>query len=133
MRGKDLRALAVIVLFYLVIEAFGVTCPILFLTGVSCAGCGMSRAWMALLRGDWAGAFAFHPLFWLPAPTAALLLLRERMPRRTYRWGLGSVCVLFLVVYLVRLLVMEDPVVVFQPSRGLIGRLAARVLEAAGS
>ena len=76
MHTKDIQALAAVALFYIVIESLGVTCPILFLTGISCAGCGMSRAWLSLLRLDLAGAFAFHPLFWLPVPAAALLLFR---------------------------------------------------------
>ena len=63
MHTKDIQALAAVALFYIVIESLGVTCPILFLTGISCAGCGMSRAWLSLLRLDLAGAFAFHPLF----------------------------------------------------------------------
>ena len=133
MQTKDLRSLAAIALFYVAIEALGVTCPILYLTGISCAGCGMSRAWLSLLRGDLAGAFAYHPLFWLPVPAAALLLLQRRMPRRVFRWGIGIVCVLFILVYLVRLLWLEDPVVVFQPARGLIGRLVSGVLAAVGS
>lgn len=133
MLGKDLRTIAAIVLFYVVIEAFGVTCPILYLTGISCAGCGMSRAWMALLRGDPAGAFAFHPLFWLPVPAAALLLFRDRLPPRAFRWGAGTVCALFLVVYLVRMLAPEDPVVVFQPWQGLVGRTVSRALAAVRS
>ncbi len=32
------------------------------LTGVPCPGCGMGRAFNALLRGDWARALAWHPL-----------------------------------------------------------------------
>ncbi len=133
MQTKDLRSLAAIILFYLVIESLGVTCPILYLTGISCAGCGMSRAWLSLLRGDIAGAFAYHPLFWLPVPAAALLFFQRRIPRRVFRWGMGIVCVLFVAVYLVRLLWLEDPVVVFQPSKGLIGRLVSGALAAAGS
>ena len=80
MHTKDIQALAAVALFYIVIGSLGVTCPILFLTGISCAGCGMSRAWLSLLRLDLAGAFAFHPLFWLPVPAAALLLLRRKLP-----------------------------------------------------
>lgn len=133
MQTRDLRPLAAVILFYVVLESMGVTCPILYLTGISCAGCGMSRAWMSLLRGDLGGAFAFHPLFWLPVPAAALLLFQWRIPRRVFRWGMGIVCVLFLLAYLVRLLWLEDPVVVFQPSRGLIGRLISGALAAAGS
>ena len=74
MHTKDIQALAAVALFYIVIESLGVTCPILFLTGISCAGCGMSRAWLSLLRLDLAGAFAFHPLFWLTVAAAALTL-----------------------------------------------------------
>ena len=132
MDTKDLRALGGIVLFYVVIESLGVTCPILYLTGISCAGCGMSRAWLSLLGGNLAGAIAYHPLFWLPAPVAALLFFQRRIPRRVFCWSMGIVCTLFLLVYLVRLLYLKDPVVVFQPSRGLIGRLLSGIL-ASGS
>ena len=45
----------------------------------------MSRAWLSLLRGDLAAAFAFHPLFWLPVPAAALLLFQRRLPKRVFR------------------------------------------------
>ena len=133
MQAKDLRPLAAIILFYIVLESLGVTCPILYLTGISCAGCGMSRAWLSLLGGDIAGAFTYHPLFWLPVPAAAMLVFRQRLPRRVFRWGMGLVCALFMIVYLARLLPAEDPVVVFQPSQGLIGRLVSGVLAAGGS
>ena len=91
------------------------------------------RAWLSLLRGDLAAAAAFHPLFWLPVPAAVLLLFQRRLPRRGFRCGMGVVCALFLLVYLVRLLWLEDPVVVCEPSQGLIGRLVSGVLAAAGS
>ena len=63
MNRRDISALAGIALLYVALEAFGVTCPIRFLTGISCAGCGMSRAWLSLLRLDLAGAVYYHPLF----------------------------------------------------------------------
>lgn len=122
-------ALAAIVLFYLIIESLGVTCPIRFLTGVSCAGCGMSRAWLALFRGNLAEAARFHPLFWLPVPGAALLLFRRRLSRRVFAWGMGGVCALFLGVYLVRLLDPGDAVVVFRPAQGFLVRLLRQLLR----
>ena len=42
-----ISAIAAVVILYIVLECFGITCPIKFITGVSCAGCGMSRAWLA--------------------------------------------------------------------------------------
>ena len=126
MHTKDIQALAAVALFYIVIESLGVTCPILFLTGISCAGCGMSRAWLSLLRLDLAGAFAFHPLFWLPVPAAALLLFRRRLPRRVFLWAMGAVCALFLGVYLVRLLNPRDTVAVFRPAQGFLVQMLRR-------
>lgn len=127
MHTKDIQALAAVALFYIVIESLGVTCPILFLTGISCAGCGMSRAWLSLLRLDLAGAFAFHPLFWLPVPAAALLLFRRRLPRRVFLWAMGAVCALFLGVYLVRLFSPGDDVVVFRPAQGFLVQMLRRL------
>lgn len=62
-RVHIVSAIAVVVLLYLILEGFGITCPIKFLTGISCAGCGMSRAWIAVFYLDFARAFYFH---WLP-------------------------------------------------------------------
>ena len=42
------------------------------LTGWPCAGCGMGRACLALLLGDWAAAVAWHPL---APPFAGALVL----------------------------------------------------------
>ena len=123
MNKKDLRVFAAIAGFYFFIELLGVTCPIKFVTGISCAGCGMSRAWLALLRLDLAAAFSFHPLFWLPVPAALLLLIRRRLPKRMVRTLLIGMCTLFLAVYVVRLLQPDDTVVVFAPQEGLIYRL----------
>lgn len=37
-------------------------CPMLFLTGIECPFCGMTRASVALARGDVHAALAYHPL-----------------------------------------------------------------------
>ena len=132
MRKKEYQAIAAIIVFYLILEWFGITCPILYVTGVSCAGCGMSRAWLSLLRLDLAAAFSYHPLFWLPVPAAVLVLLRRRMPERVYRWGLIVVCVLFLAVYLYRQIFLEDPVVVFRPDQSLAARAIRRLFGTDG-
>lgn len=126
MRKQDLEATAAVAALYLGIELLGVTCPIRFLTGISCAGCGMSRAWLSLLRLDLAAAFRFHPLFFLPIPGALLLLFRRRVGQRAFRLGLGALCGAFLLVYLLRLLDPSDTIVTFAPSQGLIGRMLAQ-------
>lgn len=128
MQKKDVQAVLTIALFYAAMQLVGITCPILFTTGVSCPGCGMSRAWLHLLQLDVAGAFAFHPLFWLPPVAAAGFLLRKRMPERVYRGGIVAVCVLFMAVYAVRLFTPEDLIVVWEPTQGFIYKLLSSVL-----
>lgn len=45
---------------------FGVPCLIKALTGITCPGCGMTRAYVSLLHLDFAGAFRYHKMFWAP-------------------------------------------------------------------
>lgn len=124
---NDIRALLLIAAFYAAMELAGITCPIRWLTGISCAGCGMSRAWLALLRLDLSSAFAYHPLFWLPVPVALVLLFRRRLPGALVRWTVGAACVLFLVVYGIRMLQPEDTVVTFAPETGMVYRVFSRL------
>ena len=36
-------------------------CALRRFTGLACPGCGLTRAFTALARGDWAAAWSFHP------------------------------------------------------------------------
>lgn len=63
-RVHIVSAIAVVVLLYLILEGFGITCPIKFLTGISCAGCGMSRAWIAVFIWILHGHFTFTDYLW---------------------------------------------------------------------
>ena len=46
-------------------------CPMAGVLGVPCPGCGLTRATLTLLRGDFRGAFALHPLVFVLAPIFA--------------------------------------------------------------
>ncbi|MCD8197453.1 MAG: DUF2752 domain-containing protein [Lachnospiraceae bacterium] len=124
-KTADLVAAAAIIAVYAMMEGMGVTCPILFITGVSCAGCGMSRAWLSLLRLDISAAFSYHPLFWLPVPALFVFLFRRRIPARLYRLLICIAALLFLSVYFIRICDPADSVVVFRPKQGLFWRLLA--------
>ena len=130
-RRFGLTALIVggIVLFYVVIESLGITCPILYLTGISCACCGMSRAWIALLSGKIGLAFFYHPLFWVPPLILIGLLFWKRIPKRGQIGLIIGVCILFLVVYGVRLLDPADEIVVCRPKEGLIYRIFSNLIR----
>lgn len=43
-------------------------CPSATMTGIPCPGCGLTRATLSALQGNFAEAFHFHPLFWFVTP-----------------------------------------------------------------
>ena len=43
-------------------------CPMAGLLGIPCPGCGLTRATLALVRGDLPAAYHFHPLVFVLAP-----------------------------------------------------------------
>jgi len=53
--------LAIIVICFAVFE---IPCFFKQLFGISCFGCGMTRAYINLLQLDFIGAFKMHPMFW---------------------------------------------------------------------
>jgi hypothetical protein len=61
------------------------TCPIHALLGIPCPGCGLTRAMVLLLHGDWRGALAVHafaPLFLAGLALLAAGTLLPNAPRQ---------------------------------------------------
>lgn len=73
--------LVLVVAYVVLLFATDVGCPFRFFLGISCPGCGLTRAWLALLQGDVARALALHPLFWAPPVLLVALGLRGRVGR----------------------------------------------------
>lgn len=107
----------------------GIGCPIHYITGINCPGCGMSRALFQILRFDIRGAFLYHPLWWMVPVLAVVWFLREsgRISRKIYDQFLWFFCILFLIVYLYRLLDPSNDIVRAVPGDGLIFRLFTSV------
>ena len=61
-------SIIMVIIAYGIMQYMGITCPIKYITGISCAGCGMTRAWIALLHFDINTAFMYHPLFFFLPP-----------------------------------------------------------------
>lgn len=119
-KKEDIKGIVIIALFYLFIESIGITCPIKFLTGISCAGCGMSRAYVSLLKGDIAMAFHYHPLFMLPLALLLSLIFRNRMNEKLFKIIISIYATLFVSVYVLRLLDTSDDIVVCAINNGVI-------------
>lgn len=113
-------------LLFVLNRLFG--CPIKLLTGISCAGCGMTRAWLSVLRLDLGQAYYYHPLYPLPPIALAMLLWRRRIPQKLFKGCMYAMAALFLIVYVYRLCAGDGVVVAFAPRSGIVFRVISYFL-----
>ncbi len=122
-RGTIVMMMITIASFYAIMLALGISCPIKYIFGVSCPGCGMTRATLSALRLDFIGAFYYHPLWLLPLPSLALLaILFVKGKKKIARGVIGVLAVAFLITYFVRLADPSDIIVTFSPENSIIKR-----------
>ena len=122
-RIEVITSVAAVVVLYVILESFGVTCPIKYITGISCAGCGMSRAWIALLHFNIHEAFMYHPLFFLPPVVVIVMLLKSKINIKIYKIIIFTIIIMFAIVYMCRLIWSGDDVVVFEPENNILFRI----------
>lgn len=72
-------------------------CPIRQSIGLPCPSCGMTRAWLSFVQGNFWDAFTFHPLFLL-APIFLFAIFRKK---KKLTMGIAAI---FIAVYLIRIL-----------------------------
>lgn len=128
-RKELICAATAVVVLYTAMESIGITCPIKFITGISCAGCGMSRAWMAFLHLDIAKAFAYHPLFWLVPIAVIVLLCKSKINIKIYKIFMFTIVAAFVIVYMYRMIWGEGDIVVFKPRDSIIWRIIKSLSE----
>ena len=82
------------------------------LLGIPCPGCGMTRAWLCLLKGDIVNAFRWHPLFAVFPPVLALFVHKTvfglKGSLKLWTTLLIIACVLMLGLYIPRVLGVFD-------------------------
>lgn len=111
-----------------VLDLMGIGCPIKYVTGVSCAGCGLTRAWRSVLGLDFGLAFYYYPLYWLVPIVGGIFWFRERIPGWVWKVAVGGSVIVVLIVYGVRLLDPNNGVVTVDVDKGVIGRMLQFIL-----
>lgn len=117
----EAAAALILVILFLYVTKIG--CPIKFLTGISCAGCGMSRAYFSLLRLDFKSAWEYHPLFFVPPLFVLTLIFKEKIGDIAFKIILFTIVISFVIIYVYRMVFMTGDIVVFRPENGLIYRV----------
>ena len=122
------KTLCAVILSYHLLTWF-TGCPFRFFFGISCPGCGMTRAWIQLLQLHPAAAFSYHPMFAVPVVFVVFYVLKKYGIEKPYRIVNAILVTLLLVVYMLRLMNPENTVVVFAPQEGLIWKCFAKLLS----
>lgn len=115
-----LKLVIIIFVLYLILNLLGAGCPIKFLSGFSCPGCGMTRAVTSALLLDFRSAFYFHPLFLVTPIMLYLFLFEDKLKSRYVRIAWIIIVLLFLITYLVRLLFTDSSIVSIDITSGFV-------------
>ncbi len=83
----------------------GYHCPVRLITGFSCPGCGLTRAWRSVFHGDLKQAFYWHPLFLLPIPLVLIMAFEDMIPRKIFLTLMSLIAGIFIAVYIYRMAV----------------------------
>lgn len=93
---------AAIVLVALAFSFSGLGCPLKAATGIPCPGCGMTRAWYEALHLNFAGAIAYHPLFWFMPMALAFALFLPHVNKKVFVAVMVGAAFLILAVWIIR-------------------------------
>jgi len=121
-KGKFAIAVTIFVVYFL-LHVIGIGCPIKFISGISCGGCGMTRAWLSVLHLDFRSAFYYHPLFLLLPVYAFVYFFRNKLGHKVFDVINLLFITLFVLVYIIRLIDPNDTVVVFEPFNGIFFKI----------
>lgn len=113
--------LAVVVLYFVMRALFGAFCPSVIVTGFPCPGCGMTRAVLYLLKGQFLRSWALNPAAGLWG-LWALWFAFERYIRgqkcKGLTWALCGIALFMISVYLIRMVryFPDRPPYVYTPN-----------------
>lgn len=103
--------LSVVVVYYIIMNALDITCPIRALSGYPCPACGMSRAIISLFFLDLSG-YAYYNIMAVPVVLGVLVAIHfgKRKEMRTFtEVYLIAVAIINIAYYVVRLLNNSAP------------------------
>ncbi|PHS36141.1 MAG: hypothetical protein COA82_02370 [Alkaliphilus sp.] len=112
MKKKISNSIAFVTVFcgyYVLLHFFdsGTLCFSKNVTGIPCPGCGLTRAFESLIKGDVKSAFYYHPLFaFIPITAVLAVLLRfskSEKIKKNVNYVLCFIIFLFVMLFLIRL------------------------------
>lgn len=129
---KDLWiAFAVFGVYFLVGRYFLYSlCPSVVVTGLPCPGCGLTRAMLAIFRGDFKAAWHLHPFAYLILAYAGVFLFRRYIQQKknphflTHLKVILAAMVLFYIYRMIRYFPGDPPMSYYYGS--VVWRIVGR-------
>ena len=114
---------------YLFFSLLHIGCPLKFITGISCPGCGMTRAYYSLLHLDMNMAIYYHPLLFLVPLMVVLYLFDLYINPKLVKGLWAAIIITFLITYFFRLFLSQSEVVEINISNGVMIKLYQLIVD----
>lgn len=105
---KNILIILFLAIFLILTYIFKIiNCPIKFICGYPCPGCGMTRAGFSILRFDFVAAFKYNPLIFIFPVILWIVIFNERpIISKIYKSNVFWIVILIVVVitYVLRLI-----------------------------
>ena len=126
---QDIVPYCIVIFMYIILYILGIGCPIKFLTGISCPGCGMTRAWNCVIHGHIDEAFNYHPLFMIVPVVIGIKINEVKINSKALNVIYIAIAALIVSVYVIRMLSITDSTVTFNIKDGFILRNIMEILK----
>lgn len=124
-----------VIIFYLIVYILGnnTRCFYRNTLGIPCPGCGLSRAYTALFRGDVLGALNYHPLFIIPIIIGLVMIFKGnsffgRFYKSKLFWNIT--CISLIGLWVVRMLLYfpnKEPMIFY--NNAFIPRIIRMIMN----
>ena len=121
-----LGILFVIAIYIIIISVTKIGCPIKWLTGIPCPGCGITRSCIAFLNLDFKAAFEYHALTLIVIPAFVYILFGKRPLFKSVRREKIFFAVLLTIMigyYIFRLIIQKNDIIYIDISSSFVVKL----------
>lgn len=113
-KNTKIIIIATVVIFAVAILIFSdiYKCPLNYILGIPCPMCGMTRAFLAAITGDFTNAFHYHPLWIVIIIGALFIILYETRIIKVPKAVFNAICIILGIIlvlcYIIRLIMHSD-------------------------
>ena len=115
-------------IYVLFLNLSGIHCPIKFITGISCPGCGMTRAVISAVKLDFKSAFYYNPMWCVTLPAIAVMAFAHiKNKQKLMKITALLFAALLIVTYVIRIIVGDSTVITVNPKESIFYKIFLKI------